>query len=347
MSTSDKDSICYKSVRYKKNNFTPETFLGKTTIIPGVSGSGKSFMLNSILKAIAPHVSTLMVFSGTSEVDKKFPMDRYTSPGLIYNTLDIAALSRAIEKSVELTGKYRKYTSLEVLEVTARYLDKRFEKYLSTKMKARKEEIKNLTIEFANLKNPIKTTVDEYKDELVKMYIKYITGYKLIIIKKNIIIQNAAVCEVLRFIDFIPYNAIVLNDLTDEYSSMSNKEKGVFNSILNKGRHVGITLIMLIHTWNGFGTVIRNSAHNIIFTTACLAHNYGSLQKMTGAELRTFNDAIECIISKDRALPEADVKHTCLLYERTYNRYSYIQADPRGKQVYVGIPYLSKRKSRQ
>lgn len=170
--------------------------------------------------------------------------------------------------------------------------------------------------------------------------------YKLLFIKRGVAVDNETVREVLRYVQFIPYSAIVLNDLTDEYANLSNKEKGTFNAILNKGRHFGITLIMLIHTWNGFGTQVRHSAHNIIFTTSALATNYASLQKMKGVELKTFNDAVEGIISRDRALLSDERKYTCLLFDRPMMKYYFIQADPRGKQTYVGVPYFTKRKSR-
>lgn len=342
----NQDVITYKSNRYTRNNFDPFTFLGKTTIIPGTSGSGKSFMLNSILKAISPHVSTLMIFSGSANADKSFPMDKYTHPSLIYNTLDIVSLNKAVDKTAELVSNYKKYTELSILEVTANYLDKRYSKFITQKMQRQCLKIEEKKNDLKELKSPTKTILDKHKDEIAEMYKKYITMYKIIIIKKGIIITNPAVCEVLRYIQFIQYNAIVLNDLTDEYAALTNKEKGVFNSILNKGRHFGITLIMLIHTWTGFGTQIRNSANIIIFTTSALAISYASHQKMKGSELRAFNDAVEGIISRDRALPDSDRQYTCLLFDRPLMKYYFIQADPRGKQIYVGVPYFTKRKLR-
>lgn len=336
--------VMHRSTRYDRNNFDPKTFLGKTTIIPGTSGSGKSFMLNSILRSISPHVSTLLVFTGSAGTDKSFPMDRYTHPSFIYKNLNMAALERAIDKTIDLTENYNKYTDLVILEATANHLEGRYSKYMTTKMKLRLGEILKMKEEVKNLKSPTKPVIDKHKSELAEMYKKYLGGYKLVLYRKRVTIENDVIRKVLEYIDFVPYSAIVLNDLTDEFASLTNKEKGLFNSILNKGRHSGITLIMLIHTWNGFGTQIRNSAHNIIFTTAALAHSYASGQKMKGAELRTFNNAVEGIISKDRALPEEERTYDCLLFDRPQMKYYVIRADPRGKQVYVGIPYFSKKK---
>jgi len=343
--TTQKEFISYKNTKYHYNDFNPKTFLGKTTIIPGTSGSGKSFMLNSILRAISSHVSTLMVFSGTADADKSFPMDRYTHPSMIYNTLDIEAFRKAVDKASELIGNYRKFTELSILEATANYLDKRYLKYTTSSMKRKQSRIEEKKEELKKLESPTKSVIDKTKDELAELYKSYITAYKLLILKRGIIVPNSTVCDVLRYVQFIPYSAIVLNDLTDEYAVMTNKEKGVFNAIFNKGRHIGITLIMLIHTWNGFGTQIRNSAHNIIFTTSSMASSYATLQKIKGAELRMFNDAVEAIISRDRALVDSEKKYTCLLYDRPAIKYYCIKADSRGKQVYVGVPYFSKVKS--
>lgn len=344
MSIVKQEFIAYKNNKYYYNDFDPKTFLSKTTIIPGTSGSGKSFMLNSILRSISKHVSTLMVFSGTAEADKSFPMDRYTHPSLIYNTLDVDALRKAVDKAAELVGNYRRLTELSVLEATANYLDRRYSKYTTSSMKRKYIRINEKKEEFRQQEEPTKPIIDRYKDELTELYKSYVTAYKLIIIKRGIIVSNTTVCEVLRYIQFIPYSAIVLNDLTDEYANLSNKEKGVFNAILNKGRHFGITLIMLIHTWNGFGTQVRNSAHNIIFTTSAMASTYSTLQKMKGSELRMFNDAVEGIISRDRSLPADERKYTCVLFDRPMMKCYCIKADPRGKQVYVGIPYFTKLK---
>lgn len=350
MTTQQKDFILYKSTKYYRNNFEPSTFLGKTTIIPGTSGSGKSFMLNSVLRSISNHVSTLMVFSGTAVADKSFPMEKYTHQSMIYKTLDINSLKKAIDKHEELVSNYIRLTEWTILEAAANYLDRRYERFSTNQMKRLNEKILNKKEELKALKTPTKQpskpVIDKYKEEIIVMYKRYISLYKDLITRRGIIVSNATVCDVLRYIQFIPYIAIVLNDLTDEYAALTNKEKSVFNAILNKGRHFGITLIMLIHTWNGFGTQIRNSAHNIIFTTSAMASTYSTLQKMKGSELKTFNDAIECIISRDRALPEEERKHTCVLFDRPMMKCYYIQADSRGKQVYVGIPYFTKLKSR-
>ena len=336
------DTIVYKSVKYNRNKFDPETFIGKTTIVTGVSKSGKSFILNSILRSIAPYVNTLTVFSGTAGADKAFPMTNYTDYRLIYNSINIPVLTRAINTAMSVIEKYNMYITLKMLEMSARYLDKRYGKYIKASMKKKAEQIAEITKEFKLLKSPDKNTIDSFTNELVELYKKYVTGYKLIIVKRKIIVENATVCEVLKYVNYIKDNVIVLNDLTEEYVALTNKEKGIFDSILNKGRHAGITLIMLIHTWTGFGKQMRNSPHNFIFTSTALANNYTTLQNIKGIELRNFNDAIECTIARDKALPEKERKHICLLFEREPFKFSFIQADSRGKQVYVGIQYFKK-----
>lgn len=339
--------ITFRNNKYQRNNFDPKTFLGKTTVIPGTTGSGKSFMANSILYAIAPYVSTLTVFSASAENDKSFPMNRYTHPSLIYKRLDLNILQNHLDKSEEITGRYNSYTELPILKAAAIYLDKRYPKYISRVMKLIKVKIDNLKNELKKLKDAAKPVKDKVLEEISVLYKRYLTLFKLILIKHEVFIENLEVVKVLQYVDYIIYSVILINDLTASYSALTKKERSIFDDIIDRGRHSGITLIMLIHSWSGFGTNIRNSPHNIIFTNVELANSYVSLQKLKGSDSRAFNDAIEGIISKDRALPDDQKKYNCILYDRPRSTFYFIRADPRGKQTYVGIPYFNKITSRK
>lgn len=339
--TSKANIIQLGSNQYHKNNFNVNTFLGKTTVIAGTSGSGKSFVLNDILKSISKHVRLSVVFSGTSNIDKTFPMSNYTHQSLIYNTIDINALSNIVDKSYELTEKARCYTESKVVEVSALKLKKILKGYENSHIKAKWDAIKREKEVFKNLVQPSKPVIDKQLAKMVEIYKKIITMYKKIIIKKNIQIVDPVLVKVLKFIDFNENINVTFNDLTDEYDALPKKEKGIFNAIFNKGRHIGITMIMLIHTWNGFGTTIRNSANNIIYTSPELLNSYVGAQKMKQMESKRFIDALNAIIIKDRALAEEARKYSCILYIKDKTLFEYIQADPRGKQVYVGINYFN------
>jgi hypothetical protein len=331
--------IILKDSKYINNEFDPTTFLARSTIIAGTTGCGKSYVLNSILDALSTKLRLLIVLSGTANIDKKFPMHKYTHPMFIHSSLDIPAVEKAINKATELMEYYQKYTEPRVVEVAANYLHHLLRRHKTVKIIEYWDQLTEFKVKFKKLVNPTKTVIDEQMDIMVELCKKIITSYKFIIICKKMKIDNPVVVEVLNYIDFNPNIGIVLNDLTDEYAALSNKEKGVFNAIFNKGRHSGVTLIMLIHTWTGFGTTLRNSAHNIVFTNADLTHSYVSAQKIKGMESRSFTNALNAIIVKDRALPEKDRKYTHILFIKDRMIFMYIQADARGKQVYVGTRF--------
>jgi len=335
--------ISYKDIQYHKNDMGPSTMLGKTTVIAGVSKSGKSFALNDILKGLSKSLRALVVFSGTANVDKSFPMTGYTHPSMIHNTLNIPALEKVIDKAAEMMEKYQRYTTLRMVEPVAIYLRSKLKRYQTSSINTQWATVTKEKEDFKNLVSPTKDVIDERSDKLTMLFRKIIVSYKRIILKKGILLNNEIAIKVVEFVDFNVNVGVVINDLTDEYDALTKKEKGIVNQIFNKGRHFGITMIMLIHTWNGFGTTLRNSANNIIFTSPDLANSYVSGQKMRHMEARQFTDALNAIITKDRALPLDQRKYYCMLFIKDSLTFSYVQADPRGKQVYVGIRYFDLR----
>lgn len=336
-------TINYGKFSYTKNNFDPKVFLGKTTVIAGISGSGKSFVLNSIIAAIAPHIRSLSIYSGSAETDKFFPMKNYTDPRLIKTTLDIEALQTCIDTASELMGKYREIMNPIYLERASKKLILQYKPYFNTEwanIQCGAQAITKIKDEFRHLPDPSKDDIEAYKDKLVAKYKTILALMKKCLTKYKIEPKDQSLVLVLSCVTFNPDIAIVINDLTDEYDALSKAQKGVVNGILNKGRHSGITFIILIHTWNAFGTTIRNSTPVIIFTGSELLISYVNLQKIRGAESKLFHSANDAIIVQDRALPKEERQYSCVLYLRNEHTFQYIQADKKGKQVYAGKKYF-------
>jgi hypothetical protein len=334
--------IVHKGIKYEQNNFDYKTFLCKNTVIAGISGTGKSYLLNDILKCLAPHVIQLKVYSGTAEEDKLFPMHKYTNRASIKKVLDVADISRIFTKASELTSKYNACTEPKMLEDTCNFLSEKYPNYETSKAREHMVKIRKLKKEITHSKKLVLEKINEYTEQLISCYKKYIIEFKKVLSRKGIQIKNTAINQVLSFVNFNRNIVIVLNDLTEEFEQLSKREKGEFNKIFNKGRHMGITFIMLIHKWDAVGTNIRNSANNVIFTGTELAYSFSSLQGLRGQTLKSFNDAIEGIIAKDRELPKEERKFNCMLFNKDLIKFYFLRADPRGKQVFVGISFTPK-----
>lgn len=334
--------ITHKGVRYEQNMFDYRTFLCKNTVIAGTSGTGKSYLLNDILRCLSPHVLQLKVYSGTADEDRLFPMYNYTNRSSIKKVLDVPDIKRIFDKASELTSMYNRCTDFRVLEKTCKFLLEKYPNYESSKAKEFMLRINKIDRQIEKSQRLTLEETGNYKDQLSKLYKKYITEYKKVLSKKGIQIKNAAIQRVLMFVNFNRNIVIVLNDLTDEFSQLTKQERGEFEKIFNKGRHMGITFIMLIHKWDAVGTNIRNSAQNVIFTGTELAHSFTTLQGIRGANLKTFTNAIEGVIARDRELPKEERRYSCLLYDKDMLKFSFLCADPRGKQVFVGLKFTKK-----
>lgn len=336
-------TIIYGKSSYRKNPFDVDVFLGRTTIVAGISNSGKSFILNSIIASLAKHIRSLLIYSGSAETDKFFPMKNYTDPRLIKTTLDIESLQQVIDTAAELTAKYREVMNPIYLEAAAAKLIRLYKRYITcmSQINTLAAAVVKIKEEFAAMPDPSKVDIENYKDKLVAKYKLILTHIKRCIVQYKIKVTDAALSLVLDCVTFNPNIAIVINDLTDEYDALSKAQKGVVNAILNKGRHCGVTLIILIHSWTGFGTTIRNSAPVIIFTGSELLVSYTTLQKIKGTELTAFKNANEAIIAQDRALPEGERQYTCVLFIRYKHLFEYVQADKKGQQVYAGKKYFN------
>lgn len=346
---SDKDEfIASKKFKYRRNKFETKSFLDENIIISGPSKTGKSYLLNDILRSLASSLNLLMIFSGTAAIDPAFPMHKYTHPAFIHNKLDLPKLIQIVDTAERHMEEYRKTQDLDIISPIAEYLYLETKKFRCEESQAIKKlamRINTIKKEFNKLKDPVKNVTDQYKSQLVELYVKVILLQKRIIEAKQLPIKDEMVKLILRYIDYNPHICIVLNDLTDEYEALSKKDKVVFGVIFNRGRHACITMIMLIHNWTAIQPTTRATVRNIIFTSNEMITSFIGYQKMQGTEASKFRDAGESIIIKDR--DQADkfkIKFSCPFFRKDINCFEYLQADPKGIQVYVGTSIEKKRK---
>jgi hypothetical protein len=197
--------------------------------------------------------------------------------------------------------------------------------------------------EIKNKKKMVADDLEEYRDRLLSYMKMYLIKFAGVSRSRGIMIDDGTVKNVLTYICYNRNIGIVLNDLTDEFTQLSKKDVCEFGKIFNKGRHVGITFIMLIHKFDGIATNIRNSTNNLIFTGCELAYTYTSLHGIRGENLKSFTNAINGIIKQDRDLPKEKRNYSCLLFIRDSMGFQYLCADKRGRQVFVGMSFLAQR----
>lgn len=336
---------------YHNNNFNKDSILKRSTIVSGQSGTGKSYVLNSMLNAIAPDVGRMYGFSATADADETFPFDEYTFPQMIHKDLNMTLIKkihsyleekcgtiRKIKKK-ENISRYAKITMAIVMKYESKFGKEDRKTYDFLKKEAKKTGvlIKKISARLDQIRT--KTERDSFIKKLVDIYVRIvIKGCELIIsVAKKI--PNKILNGVYNHLVFNPYTVIAINDLSNDVKALKGDDLKYFCDLFDRGRHVGLVIILLVHDWAQVKKEIRNAAHNFIFTSLEMVNNFVSIQQYKGDIAKDLNRAANIVIGRDRQLPEEKKRYTALFWMRLTNTYEYLIADPEGKQIGVGVKY--------
>jgi hypothetical protein len=328
--------IIGKKHRYKHNNFRKDTFFLKSTVMYGMSGTGKSFLLNEYLKSLRDEFYFMLCFSETAEVDKMFPMNKYTPFPCIYKGLDVEKLQMIIETAEKRMSIYRMCREIDRLDEAAMILFKIFEKSVSMT-----ERWKKLMKAVKRCKRKIEGAEDRcvvvsIEDEIVGLYRILMNEGRMFIKTNNIDISSYPneyiIC--ITQVKLNPYVLIVFNDLGDEISSLNKKDRGVLESFFNKGRHMGITIIILLQNPQQISKVARQSVNNHIFTTTDVFYQYIDCISGGSALKKKAADAVEAIINTDEKKQPKDRQYFKILMSG--GDIQFVKGDKMGEQFPVG-----------
>lgn len=331
--------------RYKYNDFNVPDFRGWSLIIAGQSGSGKSYILNSILASLSDKVGKMYGFSSTSLSDDKFPFDKYTFDWMISDKLDMRKMRNIHQFNEGKTGKIKTLKRLEHIKCFSQ-LTYRMMKQHGNKSKAfsdiNKLLKKAIKVNLELSKHTKKITIDEKHTLTHKL--SHIHQKIVIIGCKYLIDHNIRLEPTLeRAYDLLTYNShilIVINDLSNDLKALKGEDLKFMCDLYDKARHADITIITLVHDWNKVPKDLRFAAHNIIFCTIEMVNNFLGIQRFTKDTTQPFRKAASAIIEKDRSLPEGERKYNALFWMRLPNRFEYIRANPYQKQLPVGLKKL-------
>jgi len=332
---------------YPFNPFSEDVIKCRTNLVLGTTGSGKSFIVNEMLTKNKDNFKCCVCLSGTAEADDYFPMEGYTSRCLIRDRLDIPWLNRVFAEIEKNWNIYKRARSLPILRDGLRLLNHIYATRKDRKMLERLRLYSHtLGLWEKKLKKMEKDEVPkhEYKacEKILSNLYRYVMAEGNKYIEKNEVCldeyRNEALIPI-RMVRFNPYILILINDLGDEIKNLSGKEKLVFEQICNKGRHFGLTLIILLQNLIQAPKSIRGSFHNYIFTTNAAIEEYLEVDKSMRKPLR---DAVDCIVNPDQSLPESKKKYYRILFSRLTGKIYYTYSDAHGKQCRVGNKKLLK-----
>lgn len=339
------DILGKKGVRYKHNAFTKSTFHCKSTMLYGKSGTGKSYLLNELLAKLKDEFLMMLCFSATADVDKMFPMYAYTPHPCIFEGLDIGKFEEIMETATKRMAKYRASRELVNLVKSAKVLkevyssrgDKRALNSYNAIMKAINRYQKEV-IDVCDNKDDITNATDN----IVGMYRILMLSGKTYIKKNSVDLEKYAEEQLLciKYVKLNPYILIVLNDLGDEIGALAKKDRTVFEAFFNKGRHMGITTVILLQNPYQISKQARQAVNNHIFTTTDVFQQY--IESIPGGNIlkRKAGDAIESIVGQDEKRAPRDRIYSKILLNG--DTIEYVTADKLGTQYPVGKPSFRK-----
>lgn len=266
------------------------TFLDKTTILYGSSGSGKSVLIKHIMYILKNYIPNVIIISPTNTMNNTFT--GIVPNVLIYKKVDIQLLlmiKQRQEESVHIDNLINNKEKLEsVFKKCALSKDNEICQEL---IKLKNKKI--MQCEYNTALSDIKK--NDYKSNINKKHQENLIKFYKLTIKKRFqnkdikSMNNLSIDEkkIIKFIDFNPNFLLVLDDCAADAKEWG-KDPEIENLFFN-GRHFRMTTIISLQDEQILNPRIRSNAFNSIFTTPKCAKAY-------------FNRATNNFSSKDRKL---------------------------------------------
>lgn len=271
----------------------PLTFLNKSIILYGGSGSGKTFLIYDIMNLMKNIFPTVFVFSPTEnergDFAKKIPSQ------LIDEDLKTDKISNIYLRQKATSNYYIKASKISILyclfKKIATVQDHKNHKKL---INARTATIAYLNKTYADpgiRKTKIESIGDIFKIKFITYY-KNVIKPKIHILLKQKLTQAEQDC--IKYINLNPRILIIFDDATTEILNLIKEGKKrndeTIKNFFFKGRHTNITHIYSFHDDGKLDSDIRKNAFYSIFCsqTAALsffgktANSFSTLEKKKG-----------------------------------------------------------------
>lgn len=244
-------------------------FLDKSTLLFGVSKSGKSFIMVDILHKLLGHVDQVLVVS---------PMDRQNHtydcglipPPCIHYEITSELLTNMWERQVALVNVYTRVNDPEIID---RLFELCADATASQFIKASRQK-------FEQHQAQIKLAGGCVAAKIASVELKYKTAINNIM--KTTITKNRSMLErkgldedhmfSLKYLNLNPKLVLILDDCTD----MLVKLKGhpVIQKLFYQGRWAQITFLIACHTDKALSPELKKNAFISIFTEETSARSY-------------------------------------------------------------------------
>jgi hypothetical protein len=265
-------------------------YFRKSTILYGVSKTGKTTIIKEILKLLLNHIPIATVFCPSNEANKSY--DGIIPPMFIHKDLKRQQLSdiwAEQEKKARLYTLCNDETMLRrIIDCMQNYPDLASTYYSTTRVVESinlelKEKVKRIESgNFEQYQDKLDMTskiTDKAKDYIISIYKKAIKDKRNILLT---LLTDKSLKSIVSYLDINPNLLLIFDDCIDEIEVISKKSKGkdgelkasVIDTIFQRGRHAYVTCIITAQNDIKINTTLRRNAFISIFTEPESANHF-------------------------------------------------------------------------
>lgn len=286
---SGKELILQDGTKLEWLTKSPHTFLNKSIVLYGLSGTGKSKIILDILYIMRNHISFPFIIT-KSQASALENFGKIIPRGCIKWNLTKEWLELFIIKQTERASIYNTVNKLENLKKVFDMIDNNTATLLETQVihdaDCRIQSIElNSTIAYAKKTNLTKGIRKARDEALAVLYKKFIRVYRVEL--DGIRPEMTRACQlVIKFLDFMPHALLVFDDCAFMIKQWV-KESTSMKDLFYQGRHNYTTILLGSQADKELDPEIRKSAYISVFTT---------IQDV----ISSFSKASNCFPDRDR-----------------------------------------------
>lgn len=314
-------------------------FRDRSVLLLAPSKSGKSVLFNTYAHRAHGKFHRAYMFSATAETDRKFPASLYCAKPFVYTKLDPDKISKIADSAEEIMAIERANNKPETIERCVQEMKRVYDansfpvQYKRFRVSCRFIDANKKRIadsDTAEEGSPAKLSIDQV-EEIRQLNAKYyelifVDFYQIMYADRSLNVNLALLTPVL-YCKSTYRTLVIVNDLGDEFGGLEKRDCNVFDTVMNRGRHINMTMFMLLQGPSQCPKRLRNKWHTIIFANSRAVHDYiSSISMGSGQRKSQLVDASDSILAHDESLPEDKRRHWKLIYDTESGRIWYTVA---------------------
>ena len=305
-------------------------YLRRTTVLYGVSSTGKSVIIKKLLDVLKPFVPVVLCVCPTNAGNGDY--DGRIDPQCIKTRVDVNDLVKILNRQKAVVDMYKRVNDFANIEPI----------YKRCKTSKTEDALRNLNNILANGQNSIERNTKlnpiQKREELKKIGDK-IENSKRYIMKKCItdnkrhLRLDETEKKIVKFLWLDPNFLLIMDDCAAFIKKWGDSES--VSEIFYQGRHWYITSVYTMQDDKSFPTEIRRNTFMNFFTDPTSAIGFFSnTSNNFPKQIKTMANSIANQIFKN---PEA---HCKMVYNRLSNQFNYVLVDDYSNEMF-GCKFLS------